>query len=88
MLVPSPKPEVSNSTDGGLTMLNASSTMISTAATSSMNTPALLIWAINLTPIALITVVKTMSNPPRMTALAAAAPASAASPTNWNPDQI
>ena len=79
---------MSNSTDGGLTMLNPRMTTISTAAMSSMNTPELLIWAISLTPTALITVVNRMSTTPRITPLTAASPPSAASPTSWKPDQI
>ena len=52
-------------------MLTASATIRRTAAISSIATPALLIWAISLTPIALIIVVKMISAVPRITALAA-----------------
>ena len=52
-------------------MLAASSTINSTAAISSMNTPALLIRAISFTPKALMTVVKTINTAPRSTALTA-----------------
>ena len=52
-------------------MFAASSTISSTAAISSMNTPALLMRDISFTPSALISVVKTISAVPRITALAA-----------------
>ena len=52
-------------------MLTASRTISSTAATSSMNTPALLMRAISFTPKALMTVVKMISTVPRSTALTA-----------------
>ncbi len=51
--------------------VDASRTISSTAATSSMKTPVLLIRAISFTPSALMTVVKTISTVPRITALMA-----------------
>ena len=52
-------------------MLAASRMISSTAAISSMNTPALLMRDISLTPSALISVVKMISAVPRITALMA-----------------
>ena len=69
-------------------MLTASRTISSTAAISSMKTPALLMRAISFTPRALITVVKTISTVPRITALTAKSYLPVPSPKNWNADQI
>ena len=52
-----------------------------------MNTPAELILAISLTPIAFTTVVNTIRMPPRRTPFSAASLPSAAEPTSWKPDQ-
>ena len=61
---------------------------MSTAAINSMNTPALLIRAINLTPSALISVVKAISTVPRMTALVAKSYSPLPSPMIWKPLHI
>ncbi|KAF0962322.1 hypothetical protein MLGJGCBP_04621 [Rhodococcus sp. T7] len=58
---------------------------ISTAAMSSMNTPALLIIAMRRTPSALTTVVKPIITVPRMTALVAKSCSPVPSPTIWKP---
>ena len=58
---------------------------ISTAAMSSMNTPALLIIAISFTPSALISVVNAIRMVPRMTALVAKSYSPLPSPMIWNP---
>ena len=78
---------MSNSTLGGFTTLTASRTISRTAATSSMNTPALLIRAMSLTPKALIAVVKAMRMMPHSTALTAKSVGPVPSPTSWKPDQ-
>ena len=54
---------------------------------SSMNTPALLILAISLTPSALTTVVNTIMIAPRITALSAKSEAVLPSPMIWKPLQ-
>ena len=62
--------------------------MISTAATSSMNTPVLLIRAISCTPIALTTVVNTIRIAPQTTRVDGGVGPPVPSPTSWKPDQI
>ena len=79
---------MSTMTLGGFTMFTASSTISNTAAISSMNTPALLIRVISLTPNALTTVVNTMRIAPQITALTAKSVSPVPSPTSWKPLQI
>ena len=69
-------------------MFTASSTISSTAAISSMNTPALLIRDISFTPIALITVVNRIRIAPQITAETAKSVSPVPSPTSWKPSQI
>ena len=77
---------MSKKTDGGFTALNASTMTSSTAAISSMNTPALLICDMSLTPKAFTAVVKAMKIAPQMTALIAKSFSPVPSPTSWKPD--
>ena len=69
-------------------MFSARMIAISTAAISSMNTPALLIRAINFTPSALINVVNAIRTLPRTTALAAKSYSPLPSPMIWKPLHI
>jgi hypothetical protein len=62
---------VEKNTDGPRVVLAARMMAIRTAAISSMNTPVLLIIAINRTPSAFTTVVKMIMIVPRRTALVA-----------------
>ncbi|CAL9386086.1 hypothetical protein SUDANB108_01161 [Streptomyces sp. enrichment culture] len=57
-------------------------------AINSMNTPAVLIRAISLTPKAFTRVVNRMSTAARTTALVATSYVPVPSPTNWKNDEI
>ena len=83
--MPAPWPWVSKNTLGPRLMLKARITAISTAAISSMNTPALLIIAISRTPKALTAVVNTIRTVPSRIALPAKSYGPVPSPMTWKP---
>ncbi len=69
-------------------MWTANRTISTTVAINSMNTPAVLIVAINLTPKAFTRVVNRINTAARMTALVATSYLPVPSPTNWNVSEI
>ncbi len=75
-------------TCGPRVMWTANRTISTTVAINSMNTPAVLILAINLTPKAFTKVVKRINTAARMTALVATSYVPVPSPTIWKADEI
>lgn len=75
-------------TCGPRVMCTANRTIRTTVAISSMNTPAVLIVAISLTPKAFTSVVNRISTAARTTALVATSYLPVPSPTNWNASDI